>query len=79
MMRTPQIVLALAIGIAAGAVIAAQEPPPENKGMEAKQLAGFDIGKQGCTTSTSGRCAPARSTSRRAAPPPSTATDSGRR
>ena len=47
MMRTPQIVLALAIGMAAGAVIAAQEPPTENKGMEAKQLAGFDIGKQG--------------------------------
>ena len=47
MMRTPQLVLALAIGMAAGAVIAAQEPPTENKGMEAKQLAGFDIGKQG--------------------------------
>ena len=47
MMRTPQIVLALAIGMAAGAVIAAQEPPTENKGMEAKQLAGFDLGKQG--------------------------------
>jgi quercetin dioxygenase-like cupin family protein len=47
MMRTPQLVLALAIGMAAGAVIAAQEPPTENKGMEAKPLAGFDIGKQG--------------------------------
>jgi quercetin dioxygenase-like cupin family protein len=33
--------------MAAGAVIAAQEPPTENKGMEAKQLAGFDLGKQG--------------------------------
>lgn len=47
MRRRPQIVLALAAGLAAGAVIAAQEAPTENKGMEAKQLAGFDLGKQG--------------------------------
>jgi quercetin dioxygenase-like cupin family protein len=47
MRRTAQLVLALVVGMAGGAVIAAQEPPTENKGMEAKQLSGFDLGKQG--------------------------------
>ena len=46
-MKTPRIALALVVGMAAGAVFAAQEPPTENKGMKVAQLAGFDLGKQG--------------------------------
>jgi quercetin dioxygenase-like cupin family protein len=46
-MKKGQIALALAVGLAAGTVLAAAEAPTENKGMSASQLSGFDLGKQG--------------------------------
>ena len=35
------------LGVLAGGVLAQQAPPPENKGMNAQQISGFDLSKQG--------------------------------
>jgi quercetin dioxygenase-like cupin family protein len=46
-MRTVRLVVALVLGAAVSTALAEQTPPTENKGMSAKQLAGFDLAKQG--------------------------------
>ncbi len=46
-MRTLQLVTLLVLGASIGAAVADQMPPTENKGMAAKPLSGFDLGKQG--------------------------------
>jgi quercetin dioxygenase-like cupin family protein len=46
-MKQAKIVVALVVGMAAGAVFAAGEVPKENKGFKAAQLSAFDMGKQG--------------------------------
>jgi quercetin dioxygenase-like cupin family protein len=46
-MTKAPIVLALILGLTLAGAAFPQQPPGENKGMSATQLAGFDLGKQG--------------------------------
>jgi len=47
-MRQLACILAVSgIGVLAGTVLAQQSPPTDNKGMNAQQIGGFDLSKQG--------------------------------